>query len=203
MAGRPVWPVRRHDDFREGPLACRAVTLEASLDVVGIGNALVDVLTHEDDAFLEAHGLAKGAMTLIGTDRAEELYTAMGPAIEMSGGSVGNSTAGIASFGGRAGYLGRVFADQLGAVFAHDLRGGGGDDRRPPGGPARVGLGTRVAGSGCRIRTRLGRVRSENLVPMTNTNPVHRYPTAAATTRTMSSDGSGRRDATMTSARVH
>jgi sugar/nucleoside kinase (ribokinase family) len=101
------------------------VTLEPSLDVVGIGNALVDVLTHEDDAFLDAHGLVKGAMTLIDTDRAEELYRAMGPGIEMSGGSVGNSIAGIASFGGRAGYLGRVFADQLGAVFAHDLRSQG------------------------------------------------------------------------------
>ena len=101
------------------------MTLEASLDIVGIGNALVDVLTHENDAFLDAHGLVKGAMTLIDTDRAEELYTAMGPAIEMSGGSVGNTIAGVASFGGRAGYLGRVFADQLGAVFAHDLRSQG------------------------------------------------------------------------------
>jgi len=101
------------------------VTLEASVDVVGIGNALVDVLTHEDDAFLDAHGLVKGAMTLIDTERAEELYTAMGPAIEMSGGSVGNSIAGVASFGGRAGYLGRVFDDQLGAVFAHDMRAQG------------------------------------------------------------------------------
>jgi sugar/nucleoside kinase (ribokinase family) len=109
----------------EGPLASCAVTVEATLDVVGIGNALVDVLTHEDDAFLEAHGLVKGAMTLIETDRAEELYSAMGAAIEMSGGSVGNSIAGVASFGGRAGYLGRVCDDQLGAVFAHDLRAQG------------------------------------------------------------------------------
>jgi sugar/nucleoside kinase (ribokinase family) len=101
------------------------VTQEASIDVVGIGNALVDVLTHEDDAFLEAHGLVKGAMTLVDTERAEELYTAMGPGIEMSGGSVGNSIAGIASFGGQAAYLGRVFDDQLGAVFAHDLRAQG------------------------------------------------------------------------------
>jgi sugar/nucleoside kinase (ribokinase family) len=108
-----------------GPLASCAVTVEASLDVVGIGNALVDVLTHEDDAFIEAHGLVKGAMTLVDTDRAEELYGAMGAAIEMSGGSVGNSVAGVASFGGRAGYLGRVCDDQLGAVFAHDLRAQG------------------------------------------------------------------------------
>jgi sugar/nucleoside kinase (ribokinase family) len=101
------------------------VTRPATLDVVGIGNAIVDVLTHGDDAFLEAHGLVKGAMTLIDTDRAEELYEAMGPGIEMSGGSVGNTIAGVASFGGRAGYLGRVFDDQLGAVFAHDMRAQG------------------------------------------------------------------------------
>jgi sugar/nucleoside kinase (ribokinase family) len=101
------------------------VTQQVSLDVVGIGNALVDVLTHQDDAFLEAHGLVKGAMTLVETDRAEELYAAMAPGIEMSGGSVGNSIAGVASFGGRAGYLGRVFDDQLGEVFAHDMRAQG------------------------------------------------------------------------------
>jgi sugar/nucleoside kinase (ribokinase family) len=101
------------------------MTGEATLDVVGIGNALVDVLTHEDDAFIEAHGLVKAAMTLVETDRAEQLYAAMGPGIEMSGGSVGNSIAGVASFGGRAAYLGRVFDDQLGAVFTHDLRAQG------------------------------------------------------------------------------
>ena len=92
------------------------------LDVVGIGNALVDVLTHEDDAFIEANGLVKGSMTLIDTERAEALYAAMGGAIEASGGSAANTISGIASFGGRAAYIGRVFDDQLGAVFAHDLR---------------------------------------------------------------------------------
>jgi sugar/nucleoside kinase (ribokinase family) len=96
-----------------------------ALDVVGIGNALVDVLSHEDDAFIEAHGLVKGAMTLIDTDRAEALYGAMGPGIEVSGGSAANTISGIASFGGRAAYLGRVFDDQLGTVFAHDVRSGG------------------------------------------------------------------------------
>lgn len=95
------------------------------LDVVGIGNALVDVLTHEDDAFIEAHGLVKGSMTLIDTNRAEELYAAMGPGIEVSGGSAANTISGIASFGGRAAYIGRVFDDQLGAVFAHDMRSTG------------------------------------------------------------------------------
>jgi sugar/nucleoside kinase (ribokinase family) len=95
------------------------------LDVVGIGNALVDVLTHEDDAFIEAHGLVRGSMTLIDTDRAEALYAAMGPGIEVSGGSAANTISGIASFGGRAAYIGRVFADQLGTVFAHDMRSSG------------------------------------------------------------------------------
>jgi sugar/nucleoside kinase (ribokinase family) len=101
------------------------MTADASLDVVGIGNALVDVISHETDEFVAAHGLVKSAMTLIDTARAEELYGAMHPAIEMSGGSVGNSVAGLASFGGRAGYLGRVADDQLGAVFAHDMRSQG------------------------------------------------------------------------------
>jgi sugar/nucleoside kinase (ribokinase family) len=97
------------------------MTADASLDVVGIGNALVDVLSHETDEFVAAHGLVKSAMTLVDTERAEELYAAMGPGIEMSGGSVANSTVGVASFGGRAGYMGRVADDQLGQVFAHDL----------------------------------------------------------------------------------
>lgn len=101
-------------------------------DVVGIGNALVDVLTHENDAFIEANGLVKGAMTLIDTERAEALYAAMGRGIEVSGGSAANTIAGIASFGGTAAYIGRVFDDQLGAVFAHDLRSTGAILRCPP-----------------------------------------------------------------------
>ncbi len=102
------------------------------LDVVGIGNALVDVLTHEDDTFLEVHGLVKGSMTLIDTDRAETLYRAMSSWIEVSGGSAANTISGIASFGGRAAYIGRVFDDQLGAVFAHDMRATGVVFRSPP-----------------------------------------------------------------------
>jgi sugar/nucleoside kinase (ribokinase family) len=102
------------------------------LDVVGIGNALVDVLTHEDDAFIASNGLVKGAMTLIDTERAETLYAAMGRGIEVSGGSAANTIAGIASFGGRSAYIGRVFDDQLGAVFAHDLRATGAAFRCPP-----------------------------------------------------------------------
>lgn len=96
-----------------------------TIDVVGIGNALVDVLSHEDDAFVDELGLVKGAMTLIETDRAAELYDAMGPGIEVSGGSAANTVAGVASFGGRAAYLGKVFDDQLGVVFAHDMRANG------------------------------------------------------------------------------
>ncbi|MEX2100245.1 MAG: adenosine kinase [Acidimicrobiia bacterium] len=95
------------------------------LDVVGIGNALVDVLSHESDDFIEEHGLARGAMTLIDTERAEKLYAAMGPATEISGGSAANSMVGITSFGGAAAFVGRVSDDQLGSVFGHDIRAAG------------------------------------------------------------------------------
>jgi len=101
------------------------VTDAAALDVVGIGNALVDVLSHEDDAFIEAHGLVKGAMALIDGQRATQLYDSMGPAIEVSGGSAANTMVGIASFGGDAAFVGRVDGDQLGTVFAHDIRASG------------------------------------------------------------------------------
>lgn len=90
-------------------------------DVVGIGNALVDVLSTEPDAFLQEHGLVKGSMTLIETDTAERLYAAMGDTTEMSGGSAANTLSGVASFGGRAAYIGRVRDDELGHAFAHDL----------------------------------------------------------------------------------
>jgi sugar/nucleoside kinase (ribokinase family) len=95
------------------------------LDVVGIGNALVDVLSHEADDFVDRHHLARGSMALIDSDRAMELYAAMGPGTEMSGGSAANTMAGIASFGGRAAYIGRVNDDDLGLVFGHDLRATG------------------------------------------------------------------------------
>lgn len=94
----------------------------AELDVVGIGNALVDVLSQESDAFLHAQGLTKGAMQLVDEARARELYAAMGPAMEVSGGSAANTIVGVASFGGRAHYVGKVRDDQLGEVFSHDLR---------------------------------------------------------------------------------
>ena len=91
-------------------------------DVVGIGNALVDVIAHADDAFLREYELVKGSMTLIETDRAVELYAALDGAVEMSGGSAANTMCGVASFGSRAAYIGRVDDDDLGQVFAHDMR---------------------------------------------------------------------------------
>lgn len=96
-----------------------------SLDVVGIGNALVDVLSHEHDDFLTTHGLTKGSMELIDADRAVALYDAMGPGTEISGGSTANTMVGIASLGGRAAFVGRVRDDQLGTVFGHDIRAAG------------------------------------------------------------------------------
>ena len=94
----------------------------AAYDVLGIGNAIVDVITRSDDGFLGQHGLVKGSMMLIDEARAETLYAAMGPGIEVSGGSCGNTMAGIASFGGKGAYFGKVRNDQLGQVFGHDLR---------------------------------------------------------------------------------
>jgi sugar/nucleoside kinase (ribokinase family) len=93
-----------------------------TLDVVGIGNALVDVLAKAEDAFLAKHAINKGSMTLIDEARALELYAAMGPAMEISGGSAGNTAAGIASLGGKAAFFGKVRDDQLGAIFTHDIR---------------------------------------------------------------------------------
>ena len=97
----------------------------AEIDVVGIGNALVDVLSHEDDELIERLGIPKGGMTLIDGERAEELYGLMGPAVEISGGSAANTIVGVAALGGRAEYLGKVRDDQLGNVFAHDIRATG------------------------------------------------------------------------------
>jgi sugar/nucleoside kinase (ribokinase family) len=96
-----------------------------TLDVVTIGNALVDVLAKTDDGFLEAHAIPKGSMTLIDEPRALEIYGAMGPAVEVSGGSAGNTAAGVASLGGKAAFFGKVRNDQLGAIFTHDIRAAG------------------------------------------------------------------------------
>ena len=106
----------------------------AQFDVVGIGNALVDVIAHADDDFIDHHELVKGSMTLVDTDRALYLYRALGTAVEMSGGSAANTMTGVASLGGRAAYLGKVSNDDLGQVFGHDLRAVGVQFR--PGAPA-------------------------------------------------------------------
>jgi sugar/nucleoside kinase (ribokinase family) len=97
------------------------MTDKAALDVVGIGNAIVDVIAHADQGFLDRESLAKGAMTLIDAERAEALYQRIGPAIESSGGSAGNTMAGIASLGGSGGYVGKVRDDLLGDAFRHDI----------------------------------------------------------------------------------
>ena len=99
--------------------------------VIGIGNAMVDILAHAEDAFLAANGVDKGIMQLIDKPRAVELYARLGPAREVSGGSAANTIAGIASLGGRTAYVGKVKDDQLGAIFAHDLRAQGADYATP------------------------------------------------------------------------
>ena len=91
-------------------------------DVLTIGNAIVDVIAKVDEAFVAREKLVKGSMNLIDEPRAEELYAHMGPATETSGGSAGNTAAGVASFGGKAAYFGKVRDDQLGAIFAHDMK---------------------------------------------------------------------------------
>jgi sugar/nucleoside kinase (ribokinase family) len=96
--------------------------MSASYDVAAIGNAIVDVIAPADDAFLGAHDLTKGSMMLIDEPRAHELYGHMAAGIETSGGSAGNTVAGVASLGGRAAYVGKVAKDQLGEVFIHDTR---------------------------------------------------------------------------------
>ena len=95
---------------------------QARFDVLGIGNALVDVLSPQPDQFLTDHDLVKGSMTLIETDTAEDLYGSLTDKTEMSGGSAANTLSGVASFGGRAAYIGRVRDDILGESFAHDLK---------------------------------------------------------------------------------
>ena len=94
-------------------------------DVLGIGNAIVDVIANTEDDFLVAHGMRKGGMTLIDEARARTIYDAMGPAIRASGGSAANTIVGVASLGARAAFVGKVNEDQLGRVFIHDIRAAG------------------------------------------------------------------------------
>jgi sugar/nucleoside kinase (ribokinase family) len=101
-------------------------------DVLGIGNAIVDVIARAEDDFLSRQGMHKGAMALIDADRAESIYDAMGPATESSGGSAANTIVGVASFGARAAFIGKVKDDTLGRAFAHDIRAAGVSFETPP-----------------------------------------------------------------------
>ena len=103
-----------------------------STQLLGISNAIVDILAHVDEAFIEDIGAVRGAMNLIDEERAHFIYDKMGPATEMSGGSVANSVAGFANLGGEAAYIGHVRDDQLGAIFNHDMRSLGVDIRLEP-----------------------------------------------------------------------
>ena len=105
-------------------------------DVLGIGNAIVDVIARAEDDFLVAQGMHKGTMALIDEARAQAIYAAMGPATESSGGSAANTIVGVASFGARAAFVGKVRDDELGKTFAHDIRA------------ARVAFDTKPAASG-------------------------------------------------------
>jgi sugar/nucleoside kinase (ribokinase family) len=104
----------------------------AELDVLGIGNALVDVISHGTDELIERLGVTKGSMTLTDAEGATRLYDQLGPSVEISGGSAANTVVGVAALGGRSQYLGKVRDDQLGAVFAHDLRATGVRYEVPP-----------------------------------------------------------------------
>ena len=98
---------------------------QPSTDVIAIGNAIVDVIAPCSEEMIARLGLARGGMTLVDTDRARELYDAMGPAREISGGSAANTLAGLAALGAKCAFIGQVADDQLGEVFAHDIRAGG------------------------------------------------------------------------------
>jgi len=109
---------------------------DAKYDVLGIGNAIFDVLVRTDEAFLSRHGMTKGSMALIDEARAAAIYADMGPATEMSGGSAANTIVGLASFGARTAYVGKVKDDQIGKLYSHDIRAAG------------VAFGTQPAPSG-------------------------------------------------------
>src|SRR5579872_4329329 len=98
---------------------------DAKYDVLGIGNALFDVLVRTDEAFLVKHGMTKGSMSLIDEARATAIYKDMGPATEVSGGSAANTIVGIGSLGARAAYVGKVKDDQIGKLYVHDIRAAG------------------------------------------------------------------------------
>src|ERR1700676_5022396 len=97
----------------------------AKYDVLGIGNAIFDVLVQTDDSFLSSHGMTKGGMALVDEARAASIYRDMGPATEMSGGSAANTIVGVANLGARAAFIGKVKDDQIGRLYAHDIRAAG------------------------------------------------------------------------------
>jgi sugar/nucleoside kinase (ribokinase family) len=105
---------------------------EPTTDVIAIGNAIVDVMAPCEDALIDRLGLVRGGMTLVDTAQAHALYEAMGPAREISGGSAANTLAGLAALGARCEFIGQVAQDQLGEVFAHDIRAGGIGFATPP-----------------------------------------------------------------------
>jgi adenosine kinase len=111
---------------------------DAKYDVLGIGNAIFDVLVQTDEGFLGRHGMAKGGMALIDEARATAIYSDMGPATEMSGGSAANTIVGVANFGARAAYVGKVRDDQIGKLYTHDIRAAGVafETKAASGGPA-------------------------------------------------------------------
>lgn len=104
----------------------------ARFDVLGIGNAIVDVIARTEDDFLIGHNMRKGSMQLIDEAQAARIYDAMGPAVEVSGGSAANTTVGVAGLGARAAFIGKVKDDELGRVFAHDIRAAGVSFATPP-----------------------------------------------------------------------
>jgi sugar/nucleoside kinase (ribokinase family) len=110
-------------------------------DVVGIGNAIVDIIGRCDEAFLIRHDRSKGSMQLVDAAEVDALYAAMGPGVEISGGSVANSMVGVASLGGRAAFIGKTAADQFGQIFSHDIRAAGVTFRTPT-----AGLGSEPTG---------------------------------------------------------
>src|SRR5246127_2780022 len=139
---------------------------DAKYDVLGIGNAIFDVLVKTDEAFLSRHGMTKGSMALIDEARAAAIYGDMGPATEMSGGSPANTIVGLASFGARVAYVGKVKDDQIGALYTHDIRAAGVsfDTRPAPHGPATGCSYILVTGDGERtMNTYLG--AAQDLTP--------------------------------------
>src|SRR6266436_1080290 len=130
VSGRMAAIVRTiNDPF---PLLVTGFMTAIRYDVLGIGNAIVDVIARTEDEFLIRQNMRKGGMQLIDEARADAIYEAMGPAIEISGGSAANTIVGVTSFGARAAFVGKVKDDQLGRVFTHDIRAAGVAFNTPP-----------------------------------------------------------------------